>query len=77
MKGGKPLHEAQKEHRDSVKLSPCIVCGKDIKEGYYGRHGDAGTCSGACERIQANKPKYPNYTEEDFLIRQGETESDT
>lgn len=74
MKGGKPLYEAQQEHRDSVKLSPCLVCDKPPKDGFYGRHGDGGTCCGACERIQQAKPKYPNYSEEDYLIRQSENE---
>jgi len=74
MKNSKPLHEAQKEHRESVKLSPCIVCSKEIKEGFYGRHQDGGTCSGACERIQQARPKYPNHSEEDYLVCLSEAE---
>jgi hypothetical protein len=47
----------------------CCVCGKKC-EGFYGAHAEiGGTCSGACERVQAAKPKYGEHTEEAFLKR--------
>jgi len=46
----------------------CMVCGKKC-EGWYGAHEEGGTCSGACERTQAAKPKYGEHTEEAFLKR--------
>lgn len=55
------LHEWQeKEKGKGVTLLPCINCGKTITlGGYYGRHGEGGSCSRKCEREQEAKPKYP------------------
>lgn len=39
-----------------LQFQPCINCGKKIVEGYYGRYGDGGTCSKACETVQSQKP---------------------
>jgi recombinational DNA repair protein (RecF pathway) len=72
MKGAKKLHEAQAEHRDSVALSPCLVCGTEIDKGYYGRHGDGGVCSKVCEDEFAKKPKFPGHSEEELLMRLAE-----
>ena len=69
MKNGKSLHEAQKEHRDSVKLLPCLACNKKIEDGYYARFGDGGVCSKTCMNVQAKKPRFPEYSEENYLKR--------
>jgi hypothetical protein len=74
MKNGKPLHQAKKEWPETLTFKPCCVCGGIITDGYYGRHGDGGTCSHKCELVKATQPRYPGYTEEDFLIRQSEQE---
>ena len=76
MKGAKKLHEAQAEHRDSVALSPCLVCGTEIDKGYYSRHGEGGVCSKVCMVEQEKKPRFPGFEESDYLARQakqGET----
>jgi len=38
----------QKEDEIVLTFSPCCVCGKVIKQGYYGRYGDGGVCSKSC-----------------------------
>lgn len=53
----------------SLEFKPCVSCGKAIKEGYYGRYGGGGVCSKVCNAIQAQKTKYPEHTEEEFLRR--------
>jgi hypothetical protein len=45
-----------------------MICNKKI-QGFHGRWGKVGTCDSACEKIQASKPRYPGYSEEDFLRR--------
>jgi DNA-directed RNA polymerase subunit RPC12/RpoP len=49
-------------------LYKCMVCSKPV-EGFYSRHGDQGTCSGACMKVQDAKPRYPEHSEEEFLKR--------
>jgi len=48
-----------KHTETEVKLvfKPCLVCGKQITEGYYGSWTEGGTCSRNCERIQEAKPR--------------------
>ena len=45
--------------KEEVKLSfkPCLICNKQIKEGYYGVWIDGGTCSKTCETIKENQPR--------------------
>lgn len=43
----------------SVKLTPCCNCGKEIEKGFYGRWGNGGVCSKACNDAQELKPRYP------------------
>jgi len=52
-----PRVEKEKPKEVTLIFNPCINCGKVIVQGYYGRYGDGGTCSKACETIQAQKPK--------------------
>lgn len=59
-----------KKEETPITFYPCIVCGKEIGEGYYGAWGDRGVCSKSCNTIQSQKPKYPGHTEEDFFKRQ-------
>lgn len=33
----------------------CMVCGKNITDGYYGRWGTGGTCSKVCEEEQEKR----------------------
>lgn len=49
-----------------VGLKPCIVCGKTISDGYYGRYEKGGVCSKVCNTTQSLKPKYPDHPAEDF-----------
>ena len=42
---GKPTQEPKEV---SLSFSPCLVCGKVIKDGYYGRWLDGGVCSRHC-----------------------------
>lgn len=51
-------------------LLRCMVCDKSI-EGFYARYGDSGVCSGKCMKVQDQKPRYPGFSEEEFLQRQG------
>jgi hypothetical protein len=44
-----PKEERKKVEEPTVALLPCCVCGEVITTGYYGRHGDSGTCSKKCE----------------------------
>lgn len=39
-------------------FTPCIVCGKQITKGYYGRWGSGGVCSKTCNTVQEEKPPY-------------------
>lgn len=76
----KPRNPVINEETAKQLLFRCMVCDKPT-EGFYGSHASEnktpkGTCSGACERIQQAKPKYPGHSEEDFLARQGETLGD-
>lgn len=43
----RPKSERQVE--PTIKLEPCIECGKPIVDGYYGRWGDGGVCSKTCD----------------------------
>lgn len=44
------------EQEVTLLFTSCCNCGKTIVMGYYGRHGDGGTCSKKCESEQAQKP---------------------
>lgn len=51
MKNSFKLAERQqqvKEVEGWVTLTPCLVCNKTIKDGYYGRFGNGGVCSKTC-----------------------------
>ena len=37
----------------------CMVCEKQIEDGFYGRWGSGGTCSRDCERKQEALPHSP------------------
>lgn len=54
-------------------LPPCLHCGNNITDGFYGRWGNGGVCSKNCNIEQTKKPRFPEHTEEDFLRQQGET----
>lgn len=45
--------------KEEVKLSfkPCLICQKQIKDGYYGVWIDGGTCSKTCEIIKETQPR--------------------
>lgn len=40
-----------------IRLEPCIECGKPIEDGYYGRYGDGGVCSKACDILHMKEKK--------------------
>ena len=47
----------------TVALKPCCVCNKTITQGYYGRHGNGGTCSKKCEdSFKPSEVNYENFT---------------
>ena len=45
-------HYLGKKKVEEVTLTflPCMICGKQIVQGYYGRWETGGTCSKKCER---------------------------
>lgn len=51
--------EKTKEKEIGLSFKPCLVCTKQIFEGYYARWGDAGVCSKTCNDTQSLKPLYP------------------
>lgn len=69
------LREMQDEYKESI-VGLCLVCEKAC-QGWYARYDKAGVCSKKCMLEQDKKPKYPGYTEEEFLARQGETFCDS
>jgi hypothetical protein len=73
MKGGQNLRDlqAKKKQAEENSLPPCtcMICGKQV-EGYYARFGDEGVCDNVCMRVQAQKPRFPNYEEADYERRQ-------
>ena len=68
MKGSKKLHEVQDEYKESV-VGLCSSCKKPVKGGWYGANQEGGTCNKTCEEAFQKLPRYPNYSEEDFLER--------
>jgi hypothetical protein len=44
-----------KQSETGLSLTPCMVCGKRLVYGYYGRWGDSGTCSRKCESEQETR----------------------
>lgn len=59
-----PKVEKKKEEVVLV-FKPCIVCGKQIIEGFYARVGDGGTCNKSCwNKYQQNKPSLIDYVKE-------------
>jgi deoxycytidylate deaminase len=60
MKGGQNLRELQEKAKLEVRLTPCLVCGKRITDGFYGRwhveeHVNSGTCSKTCNTLYTEK----------------------
>lgn len=55
------LHELKKQQEQSVRLEPCVECGKPIVDGYFGRWGDGGVCSKTCDilHMQQRRPYGP------------------
>lgn len=41
----------------TLSFTPCLICKKQIKEGYYGRYGNGGVCSKTCSTVQEGKFK--------------------
>lgn len=60
---GKP---AEKEV--TLSFTPCLVCGKQIVEGFYARYANGGVCSKACNAIQSEKPKDFGERDEKTLV---------
>ena len=60
------------ESNEEVPLEPCLHCGEEVKDGYYSRHQDRGTCSKECMLEQDKKPKFPGFSEEEFFARMNE-----
>ena len=60
----------------AVKLQKCLYCGKHVEKGYYGRWLSGGVCSKECDSAQEKQPKYPGFTETEFMERLGVTEED-
>ena len=59
---GIPLdYSPKKKVEQEVKLTftPCLHCGKEIGDGFYGRFEGGGVCSKTCNTAQALKPKFP------------------
>jgi hypothetical protein len=50
---GKPHTENNKP--EPLVFSSCIHCGGGITYGYYGRHGNGGTCCKSCETLYTSK----------------------
>lgn len=58
-----PRQERKKVEEPTVALKPCCVCNKTITQGYYGRHGNGGTCSKKCEdSFKPSEVNYENFT---------------
>lgn len=49
----------QEDAESAVNIGSCIVCGAPVFGGWYGRHGDKGTCNKQCETTQSQRPRYP------------------
>jgi len=69
MQTRKPLNPVlNQNHQSELKLTfgLCLACGKSMSNtyGYYTlEDGTVGNvCSGACDREQAKKPRYPSHT---------------
>lgn len=52
-----PVLPPQFKVEQGIKLEPCVECGKPITDGYYGRYGDGGVCSKACDILHMRKRK--------------------
>ena len=39
----------EKQEEPTLQFSPCLVCKKEIVQGFYGRYQSGGTCCAACE----------------------------
>ena len=48
-----------KQEEVNLHLTPCLNCGKEITDGYYGRFGNGGVCSKDCNTTHEAKPKFP------------------
>lgn len=44
-----------------LTFSACIVCTKQIVEGFYGRWGAGGVCCKTCNVVMEARPKYPDH----------------
>jgi len=51
----------RKEQEITLSFKPCIICNKQIEEGYYARWGNGGVCSKTCNEAQSLKPLYPEH----------------
>jgi hypothetical protein len=47
----------EKEGEVKLKIDPCCECRKPITDGYYGRYGDGGVCSKACDILHMKKKR--------------------
>ena len=54
------MKEAKKVVEPEMEVKPCVQCGKQIAN-FYGRWGNAGTCSKKCEELQ-EKEVHESYT---------------
>ncbi len=52
-----PVISPKEDIEKRIKLEPCVECGKPIEDGYYGRYGDGGVCSKACDILHMHKRK--------------------
>lgn len=49
--------EEKGEKEITLNFTPCLVCDKEIKTGYYGRFQHGGVCSKTCNSVQETRPK--------------------
>lgn len=73
MKNAFKLHDVQqkqkqKEEESWIHPPICCICNRKC-EGYYSRHGETGTCSSKCMKVQDGKEKYPGHTAAEFEQR--------
>lgn len=45
----RPVSQRKTEDEVNLDLKPCLICGKKITDGYWGRYEDGGVCSKACD----------------------------
>lgn len=52
-----PREEKSAKVEVTLTFTPCLICKKEIKEGYYGRWIDGGTCCKTCEAVKEAQPR--------------------